>query len=82
MRWSDGIERAFFDLQLVAGGLLDRAHHGEPVHRSPGEGLEDQQVERAANEVEFHVREEIEPKNLRYKVLRLRHVDVQDGLLD
>ncbi len=35
------VERALFDLQLLARGLLDRAHDGEPVHRAPGEGLED-----------------------------------------
>ena len=48
-----GIERAFFDLELVACGLLDPAEDGETVHRSPGERLEDEQVEGAADEVDF-----------------------------
>ena len=48
-----GIEGAFFDLELVACGLLDPAENGESVHRSPGERLEDEQVEGAADEVDF-----------------------------
>src|SRR5262249_40431311 len=67
------IERTLCDLQLLARDLLDRAHDGESVHWTPGQCLEDQQVERAADEVELHwtFPESREPKNLRYKILRL-----------
>jgi hypothetical protein len=51
-----GIERSFLDLELVFRGLFDSSQDGETVHRSPGERLEDEQIECAANEVDLRCR--------------------------
>ncbi len=47
-----GVERAFFDLKSRLGDLLDPAQDREPVHRAPGQGLQDEEVEGTADEVE------------------------------
>src|SRR5439155_985186 len=47
-----GVERALADLEDLAGELLDPAGGGVAVGGAPGEGLEDEQVERPLEEVE------------------------------
>src|SRR5512143_2243954 len=51
-----GVERALRDLKALAGDPLDPAQDCESMHGSPAQGLEDQQVERAAQEIEVLVR--------------------------
>jgi hypothetical protein len=53
-----GVERTFAHLQDVVGELLDPAGDGVSVGGSPGQGLEDEQVERALEEVERRARHE------------------------
>src|SRR5689334_18463442 len=67
-----GVERAFGDLQALSGDLLNPAEHGEAVHGTPAQGLEDEEVEGAAKEVEIrigHGGPEAEPRTAR----ALRH---------
>lgn len=72
------VERTFFDLELRVRRVFDPAHHGEAVHRSPGERLEDQEIQRAADEIELrcgHIRRcEMEPlpRSLRFLGLDTR----------
>jgi hypothetical protein len=46
-----GVERAFLDLEKVAGNLLDVADQRIAVHGLAAEGLEDHEFERAGEEV-------------------------------
>jgi hypothetical protein len=46
-----GIERALLHVQGFLGGLTNPAADAVSVHRAPGEGLEDEDVERAYVEV-------------------------------
>ena len=48
-----GVERALFDLESLVGGLADPGGDGVAVSRPPREGLEDQEVERALEEIEI-----------------------------
>src|SRR5665213_2856436 len=41
------VERAFFDLDGIAGGILDPSRDGVPVARAPAQCLENERVERA-----------------------------------
>src|SRR5581483_5755045 len=45
------VERRVDDAEIAAGALVDPLADGEPVHRLPGERAEDEQVERAVEEV-------------------------------
>src|SRR4051794_7685057 len=47
-----GVEGAFLDPEVVVGGVADPSCDGVAVHRTPGEGLEDQEVERSLEEIE------------------------------
>src|SRR5690349_11599031 len=47
-----GIEGAVLDLELALCALLDPSQRGESVHRAPRESAKDQQVERAADDVQ------------------------------
>jgi hypothetical protein len=47
-----GIECAILDLEDLGGQVSDPFGDAESVHGSPGEGLEDHDVERALEEVE------------------------------
>src|ERR1043166_1905436 len=47
-----GVERAFFDQELLAAPLPDPGGDGIAVARAPGERLEDQEVEGALEKVE------------------------------
>jgi hypothetical protein len=46
------VERAILDVERVARGVLDPAGDGVPVARAPDEGLENERVERALDELE------------------------------
>src|SRR5262245_44225975 len=50
-----GVEGALFDKQLAVGDALDPLGDGVAVPRAPREGLEDQHIERAAEESAFRV---------------------------
>ena len=45
-----GVERPFFDLKNVVGGLLDPSRDAEAVCWSPTNSFEDEQVEGAAED--------------------------------
>src|SRR5215207_113691 len=45
------VERALADLERVVGGVLDPPRDAVAVARAPGEGLEDQGVERAVQQL-------------------------------
>src|SRR5205823_4033345 len=49
------VERAFLDAEHVAGHVLDPTRDVVAVRRAPGEGLEDEEVERSLEEVERRV---------------------------
>src|SRR5687768_1156990 len=46
-----GIERAFFELDGRAGGVLNPLADGVAMHGAARQGLEDQRVERAVEEI-------------------------------
>ena len=48
-----GIEGAFFDLESLVGGVADPGGDGVSVSRSPGQGLEDEEIEGPLKEVEI-----------------------------
>jgi hypothetical protein len=50
-----GIKGTLLDLELLLGGLLDPACHGEAVHRPAREGFENEEIEGPADEVEVGV---------------------------
>jgi hypothetical protein len=50
-----GIECALGDLEPLPGDLLDPAKDGEPVHGSPAQRFEDEQIEGTAKQVEIGV---------------------------
>ena len=59
-----GVERALLDLESLVGGLADPRRDGVAVARTPGEGLEDEEVERALEEVEIDGRPRVSPEML------------------
>src|SRR5205814_6487920 len=59
-----GGESGLLDLGVVGGGIADPARDRVAVHRPPGEGFENEQVERALDDVEIG-RHEGSPEVLR-----------------
>jgi hypothetical protein len=64
-----GVEGAVLDVEVVLGGGPDPAGDGVAVPGAPGEGLEDQDVEGALEEIELWSRHE-SPLNGSGEILR------------
>src|SRR5665213_472571 len=62
-------ERGVHDVHLAAGAFLEPARDFEAVHRPPGEGLEDENVEGAFEQGHGRVRDPGTPQDYTLRVL-------------